>query len=218
MKLRFVVALLAGAGCSATERAYEAGTRLALAREWDAAVAHYREALEREPENLEYRMTLQRALLEASHAHLKAARERRAASDLPGAASELEIALGYDSTNRYAAEELEGLRREMGTQPAELPAVGRERLFGPEPVLDPGSDELLDLRFAEETSLRAILQALGRLSGVNVLFDESFRDKPVTVDLEGLTFLEALELLLSTNGLFYKVVDSSTVSVSPEPP
>ena len=106
-------------------------------------------------------------------------------------------------------------RRQL--KPAELPAVRRERLFGPEPALDPGSDDLLDLRIAEETSLRAILQALGRLSGVNVLFDESFRDKRVTVDLKGLTFLQALELVLSTNGLFYKIVDSSTVSVTPEP-
>ena len=215
MKPWFVLAFLAGTGCSASERAYETGNRLVLARQWDAAVAYYREALDREPGNLEYRMARERALLAASRSHLARARERRAASDLEGAVSELEIALDYDPTNRYAAEELAELRRE--TAPRELPALRRQRLFGPEPVLHPESGELLDLRFAEDSSLRMILQALARLAGVNVLFDESFRDKRVTVVLNGVTFEKALELLLSTNGFFYKVVDSSTVSVSPAP-
>jgi hypothetical protein len=39
----------------------------------------------------------------------------------------------------------------------------------------------------------------------------SDRDREITVDLRGVTFEEVLDLLLETHGLFYKVVNSTTV-------
>ena len=47
---------------------------------------------------------------------------------------------------------------------------------GPLPVLSPRSPVPITIKF-ENTSLQKILETLGRLAGVNVLFDESYRDK-----------------------------------------
>jgi hypothetical protein len=47
-------------------------------------------------------------------------------------------------------------------------------------------------------------------------FDESFRDKRVTVDLTDVSFEEALDILVRTNGLFYKVLRPSAVIVAPD--
>jgi general secretion pathway protein D len=103
------------------------------------------------------------------------------------------------------------------TDGAPAPEAGRPGAAS-EAVLDPSSPVPIHLQFAKETSLRSVLEALARLAGVNILFDESFRDKPVTVDLQGVTFQEALDILVLTNGLYYKVLRPTTVVVSPERP
>ena len=48
---------------------------------------------------------------------------------------------------------------------------------------------------------------------MNVLFDEGFRDKNVTVDLRGVTFQEALDQITFVNRLFYKVLDQNTIII-----
>jgi general secretion pathway protein D len=206
--------VMALAACSVSRSAFEAGRKSALARDWDQAVAFYEAAEEEDPENVEYRIALFTARLSASRAHRNRAREHEEASDLEGAAAELERALRFDPTNRYVEDWLADVRHRLGTGPPPETAP-RERPFPVEPLL-PASDAPIDLSFTEETSLRTVLETLAQLGGVNILFDESYRDRSVSVKLKAVTFQEALELLLETNRLFYKVIDSSTVQVAPK--
>jgi general secretion pathway protein D len=85
------------------------------------------------------------------------------------------------------------------------------------PVLSPRSTAPIKLHFPD-TSLQKVLETLGKLAGVNVLFDFDYRDKRVDVDLSGLTFQEALDRLTFTNRLFYKVLDQNTIIIVPESP
>ena len=68
----------------------------------------------------------------------------------------------------------------------------------------------------EDASLQKIFESLGRIAGVNVLFDEGFRDKKASANLTGISFEEALDRLTFVNRLFYKVVDQNTLIVVPE--
>ena len=197
--------LVALAACGGSRSELALGKRSGVAGDWDRAVAHYENALRENPENLEARISLQRARYEASLVHLSRARKHQAVSELEEAAAEIEIALALDPTHDYAREELLEIRRRLVEKSeGPRPLVVRERLFAP-----------IDLHFPERTSLRDVLEALAKLAGVNILFDESYRDREVSVELKGASFEQALELLLTTNGLFYKVVSSETVRVVP---
>lgn len=210
------VALLL-ASCRPSAEVFEDARRLSSPGARVEAVRYYERAVQQDPENLEYRIALYRARLAASYALVSEARKKRAADDLRGAVADYETALTLDPSNRYVREELSELRRKLEepAPPSEL-VREKERLpLGAPPRLDPDSSEPLRLRFSEG-SLKETLEALARLAGVNILFDESFRDVDVEVDLDGVTFWQALDLLTRTNGLFYKVVDSSTVRLSSE--
>jgi general secretion pathway protein D len=222
--LAAALAGLSSFACSAASGAYRRGTSAAQQGNWDAAVVHYTRAVNEKPDNIEYRMALERALIEAGAFHVQQAQKRLAAEDLEGAARELELAINLHPANRYAQTILQETQarlkeREASREEAEGFEERRRRaqeLFGGRPILEPSSTAPIQLRFAEDTSLQKIFEVLSKLSGINILFDESFRDKRVTLDLVDVSFEEALDKLALINRLFYKVVDSSTIIIVPD--
>ncbi len=210
--------------CSAASGAFRRGGTAAQQGEWDAAVIHYTRAVNEDPDNIEYRMALERALIEAGTYHVQQAQKRLAAEDLEGAVQELELSIDLHPANRYAQSILEETQarlkeREASRLEAESFEERRRRareLFGGRPILEPSSTAPIQLRFAEDTSLQKIFEVLSKLSGINILFDESFRDKRVTIDLVDVSFEEALDKLALINRLFYKIVDSSTIIIVPD--
>ena len=85
----------------------------------------------------------------------------------------------------------------------------------PVPVLSPRSTAPITLRFTE-VGLEKVFESLGKVAGVNILFDEGFRDKKATVNLTSVSFEEALDRISFVNRLFYKVLDQNTVIVVPD--
>ena len=210
--------------CNGSSRAYKKGRSAGHNGNWDAAIVHYTRAVKEAPQNIEYRMALERALVEGSSYHMQQGSKHLAAENLQSAVNELELAVDLDPTNKYAQSILNETRerlaeRETQRDEAEQFAQRRRRareLFGGRPILEPSSTAPIQLKFAEDTSLQKIFEVLSKLSGINVLFDESFRDKRVTVDLVDVSFEEALDKLVLINRLFYKVVDASTIIIVPD--
>ena len=82
-----------------------------------------------------------------------------------------------------------------------------------EPTLNPTSRDPLNLRFAN-TSLRDLLNFIGSATGINVTYDRDFQDRSVTVQLEGVTLEQALQQVMLSNQIFYKVLNERTIIVA----
>jgi len=214
--------LLGLSGCAA-KSAFKKGQSEARRGNWDAAVVHYTRATQEAPENIEYRMALQNALSEVSATHLKKGRQHLAAEELEQAIGEFEKAAALDPSNQYAQDLLKSTRNKLRQrdqlkgETAEFEQRRRraQQLLAPEPQLEPSSESPINIKFAD-TSLQKIFEALSQLSGVNILFDEGFRDKRVSIDLVDVSFREALDKLMLVNRLFYKVVDPATLIIIPD--
>ena len=211
------------AGCAAG-RAFRSGESAARGGDWDAAVEYYRLAVQDAPDRPEYRIALERAMRNAARAHLVAARELEAAGDLSGALTEYRQAYALDPSNGEAGVRIANLQQELRARieaartPAPIEAMREQaRQEAQPPLLDPASDELLVLEFAD-TNLRDILEFLGDASGINVTYDADFEDEPASLNLVDVTFEEALVHLLSSYGAFYKVVNPTTIVVVPDTP
>lgn len=101
-------------GC-ATGAAFRDGQRAALDEDWDAAVEFYRAALQDDPQNAEYRVALQRAMMNAARAHYARAQAHEAAGALADAVREYRRAGELDPGNSdalYRAGNLERALRE----------------------------------------------------------------------------------------------------------
>jgi tetratricopeptide (TPR) repeat protein len=110
---RFVaVALVAAtlAGCAAA-MAHRRGNDAARRSDWDAAVGHFRQAVQDDPDKPEYRIALERAMIQASLVHGAAARAFEAQGELDAALREYRRASEYEPANRQLAAKVAELDR-----------------------------------------------------------------------------------------------------------
>ncbi|MBE3071506.1 MAG: hypothetical protein IMZ67_00900, partial [Acidobacteria bacterium] len=223
-RLVFVAAALALAGIlvsgCAAGRAFGRGHRAARVGDWDLAVTYYREALQKEPQSARYKIELERAMEAASHKHLAAAREAEGRGDLDSALREYRLASEFAPTNRSAAAkvgELEMTIRDRIEASRPRPKIDelkeKARLSSPEPLLNPASRAPLRLKFNQQ-NLKDILGFVASASGINIIFDKDYVDRPFSIDVDGVTLEQALQQLLMANTLFYKVLNERTIIVS----
>ena len=216
------LALLFETGCAA-HWAYRQGQGEARKGNWDLAVARFTRALQKDPDNIGYKIALENARIQASRQHYDLARRHLLAEELDKAVEELQIAANYDPANKSASDDLAIVQARIRTRDLERRRLSEYDTVkaraqagpGPLPVLSPQSTAPIRIKF-ENTSLQKVLETMGRLAGVNVLFDSQFRDKTVSVDLQNETFQNALDRLTFVNRLFYKILDPSTIIIVDE--
>ena len=218
------VALLAAvlAGCATGSSAYKKGYTAAKVHDWDTAVAHFRTAVQEDPNKPEYRIALERAMMEAALLHASAGKEFEAQGQLDAALREYHRASEYDPSNRQLAARVMDIDRRIAEQieasrPRPKIDVMRERArrMTPEPTLNPASREPLDLHFTG--SVRDLLKFIADATGINITFTGDYRDPPqYSIQISGVTLEQALQQVLSANALFYKVLNERTILVIPD--
>lgn len=213
------MALAVVAGCGAS-RAYRRGQQAANAQQFDEAVEYYRQALQGAPDKPEYKIALERAMQAAATFHVARGRAFEAESRGDEALREYRKAMEYDPSNRSVAARAGELDRELrdrleASRPRPPIEAMREqaRRNSQEPVLNPTSREPLNLRFSN-TSLKDLLNFIGSSTGINVTYDRDFQDRSVTVQLEGVTLNEALQQVMLSNQIFYKVLNERTIIIA----
>jgi len=219
-----LIAALALAGGCASSRSL-AGARSAEARQdYDAAVAEYTRLLKQSPGNTDARLGLERARLRASQDHLSRARRLVASGSLDEALIELQIASELSPANGDIQNELRLVRQQARTQVA-VREDGKTRL---ETLIDqsriaplPGSDLPADIALPDtmvfrDASTRDILAAIAQFAGVSIVFDPSFRDSAVSIDLRKVSLDRALTSLGTATRNFWRVTAPGTVTVIPD--
>ena len=214
--LLLAIALLAG--CAAG-RAFSRGEARARAGDWDAAVAYYQQAVQRDPNNPDYRIALERASLAASRAHFDAARQFELKDQLDAALIEYTKTTTFDPSNRQAADKVVSLEKIIrdrieASRPKPQAAQVREqaRIQAAQPDLNPASRVPFLSRY-NQASLRSILDFISASSGINILYDSSFTDKTFSGELIG-TLEQVLNSLLTSNQMFYSVMDEHTILIA----
>jgi len=214
--LLLAIALLTG--CAAG-RAFRRGEDRARVADWDAAATYYRQAVQADPGKAEYRIALERAMLNASRVHYDAARQLEAKDQLDAALLEYRRTVEYDPGNRQAVDrtvQLEKIIRDRIEASRPKPAIvqlrEQARQAAAAPLLNPASRAPFDYKF-QQASLRDILTFISNATGINVIYDASFQDRAVTVTLSG-SVEQALNTLLQSNGLFYSILDDRTIVVA----
>jgi len=222
-----LLALLAGAAFGPAARAQSASTwnkrgqTAELHEDYDTAYEDYLKAHNKAPKDMRYTARVDRMRFQAAAQHVDRGRLLRQSGDLAGALNQFTRALQIDPGNEAAAQEI-GItqRQDKSAAPAVAPpgtaesnAVLREvgSVAGPM-TLKPVSNDPITLHMVEDT--RNIYTAIGKLAGLNVLFDPDLPVKRIPVDLTNVDLLDSLRIVGTIAGTFYKVITPDTIFVA----
>ena len=222
----------------ASYNAYKSAKTAERDENWDVAVVEYEKALEIDPGNREYKISLDRARREASRAHFSKGKTLHASAIgsrgadqfrlLQMAITELQLTVKLDPTNQWAVVELsKAVQLANDIQRAAVERVSVEEVKrraessmskAQPPQLNPASTEPITLTFSRDTNVKDIYKALGNAFGINILFDQAVKDDRITIELRDVTAQQALERVMQAANHFYKVLDEKTIIVVPDNP
>jgi general secretion pathway protein D len=230
LPLLLIMGVLAGFGSTvanaqSASKWNKRGQQAELRQDYDAALNAYHQALLKKPGDVRYRSHYERMKFLASVTHVDRGRVLRQSGDIAGALAEFRRAVEIDSGNQTAQQELEQLDQERpppATPSAPAPPSPQASeeaqtlkdigsVSGPV-VLKPVSTDPITLHMVED--VKVIYQAIGKAAGLNVLFDPDYTSKRIPVDLTNVTLSDALRIVGTIAGTFYKPVTSNTIFVA----
>ncbi len=202
------------------------GQAAEIREDYDAAYEAYRQAHEKKPSDLRYTTHLDRMRFLAATQHIDRGRVLRQSGDYAGAITQFMRAAEIDKSNQAAQQEIERTQREqpppgltgpaavaaeeqMSQQRATLDAIGS---IAPPIELKPVSNDPITLHAVED--VKNIYQAIGKLAGLNVLFDPDYNSKRIPIDLTNVTLADALRIVGTVANTFYKPVTANTIFVA----
>jgi general secretion pathway protein D len=221
MRHALCVALLVAATGCATSGAFRAGEKAERVQDYDRAVLEYSKAAHQSPDNVQYRRALERARLRAAMEHTNIARRLVGRGLYREALDEYRLALDLNPNAPSVAEEVRDVearqRAGVGTKSIEeAKAHAREKALSGL-ALGPEAQQPLGIVF-RGASLREAYLALGRAVGVNMVFDPSFQDSTISLDLKDVAFDQALNALAGAGRTFHRVADAKVLTVIPDTP
>lgn len=198
------------------------GQEAELRQNYDAAYEDYRQATLKDPKDLRYKAHYELMRFQAAISHVDRGRVLRQNGDLQEALKEFKRALEIDPANQTAQQEADRVTHEIELQASSTPPspeqqAGMDNLAAISDVagpveLKPVSNEPITLHAVED--VKNIYQAIGKAAGLNVIFDPDYTSKRIPVDLVNVSLADALRIVGTMSGTFYKPVTKNTIFVA----
>jgi general secretion pathway protein D len=203
---------------------YEKGADAEARQNYEQAFDYYKQAYNLKPKDLSYRTAFERTRFYAASSHVHRGQIMRDAGKLDEAQVEFQKALEIDPSSFIAQQELKRteqmIKEAQNPQPqaAAPPSALRRRLEAAQgPVeLAPISNVPITLKVTEKSNV--IYETVGKLAGINVLFDPDYVPKQVRIELNGVTLEDALEIVSFETKTFWRPVTPNTIFVAADTP
>lgn len=219
----FLVAIVCLGALSLTPKAhaqsaaslYKQGSLAEDKEDIEGAYQNYAKAYQKKPQDMRYRAAYYRTRFAAAALHVKRGETLRSQGDDTGALTEFLRALEIDPSNELAQQDIVATRLKMSAPPNQETSVAPENPLeaaGAPPDLKPMSNEPITLHMSEDS--KVIYQAVGKAAGINVLFDPDYNSKRVSIDLTSVSLYEALRIIGTISGTFYRPVTANTIFVA----
>lgn len=197
---------------------YSQGANQEALNHFDQAFDLYRQAYELKPKDVQIRAAYERMKFRAAAEHIHKGQVLREAGKLPEALAEFEQAMRVDPSSFMAVQEARRTKDMIDQQanpeqqPKQTNLSERLRSAGSPVELAPISNQPITLRMSEDS--KVVYETIGKLAGINVLFDPDYTSRRVKIDLNGVSLSEALEIVSMQSKTFWRPVTSNTIYVA----
>ena len=206
-----------------SKTAYRRGTRAEAEKNYDAAYEAFRQAYNLKPKEPKYIASYLRVRSAAATAHVSKGIALRDKQQMPEAMLEFRRASEIDPTSFVAMQEIQQteimIRKAAEAEsaasqnPAAAAAKPGEEMEGPV-VLEPSPNSAITLHMS--TTADNVYRTIGKLGGINVLFDLDYKPQKITIDLNEVLPREALRMVALESKTFWRPISTSAIFVAQE--
>src|ERR1700730_708031 len=206
-----------------SKAAYKRGIQAESQKQYDAAFEAFKQAYALRPKEPKYVNAYLRARAYAGEQHVSTGIKLRDNLKLQEAMVEFQRATEIDSTNFAAGQELRRTATiiKRGADLGSAAAIKPESLLAKlvteaeGPVeLEPSPNTPITLRMT--TTADNIYRTIGKLGGINVLFDLDYKPQRITIELNEVMLREALRMVAMESKTFWRPISASAIFVSSE--
>ena len=204
---------------------YEKGADAEARQNYEQAFDYFKQAYELKPKDLRYRTAFERTRFYSAASHVHRGQILRDNGKLDEALLEFQKGLEIDPSSFIAQQEMKRtqqmIKEAQNPQP-QASAAGasalRRRLESAQgPVeLAAISNVPITLKVTEKSNV--IYETVGKLAGINVLFDPDYTPRQVRIELNGVSLEDALGIISFETKTFWRPVTPNTIFVAQDNP
>jgi len=222
--LLVVVAITLPAAADKAHSLWNKGRDAEARQDYEKAFDFYQEAFSLKPKDLRYRAAYERIKFLASASHVHRGQILRDSGKLDEALAEFQKAALIDPASFIAQQEVRRTQDmiNQATNPpqavAPTPNLLKKKLAEAQgPVeLAAISNVPITLKLTEDT--KVIYETVGKLAGINVLFDPDYTSRKIRIELNGVTLEEALGIIALESKTFWRPVTANTIFIATDNP
>src|SRR5580765_2690166 len=185
---------------------FQKGVKAEARQDYEAAYDFYKAAYQQKPEELKYRVPFERMRMLSAASKIKRGQKLRDQGNLADALTLFQQAIEVDPSNDLAAQEIRRTQQMMqeGTSPGGGQALAspsrrdeddplRKRLenaASPVALAQFPDSPIRALEMTNEDS-KVEYETIGKLAGINILFDPDYTSRRLTLKLQKVTLQEA---------------------------
>ena len=205
---------------------YSKGKDAEARQNYEQAYDYYKQAYDLNPKDLQYRAAFDRVRFYAGASHVHRGQLLQDAGKLDEALDEFKTAANIDPSSAVAKQEIKKTLRMIDDAKATpspqsvAPPPGdlQKRVSEAEGPVDLTaiSSVPITLKLTEDTKM--IYETVGKLAGINVLFDPDYTSRRIKIELNGVTLEEALGIIALESKTFWRPVTPNTIFVASDTP
>lgn len=191
--------------------------------DYESAYNFYREAYDKKPGDLQYRVPYERTRFLAAASMVHRGQKLRDQGKLQDALALFQKAAEIDPSNDLAAQEIrrtqEMIQKQSKAAPAKATAQEEDPLrdmleeASPPVMLKPlPSSPITALTLTEDS--KVAYETIARLANLNVLFDPDYTSRRLSLNLKNVSIQDALDIVALESRTFWRPVTANTIFVA----
>ncbi len=225
LALLLLFGLILPSSAESSKSLYKKGQLAEARQNYEQAYDFYKRAYDETPQDVSYRSAYERLRFLAGASHVHRGQLLREAGRLQEAMVEFQKAVEIDPSSAIAKQEMKVTQQmiDAGNSPAPKASAPEPNELQKMVQQAGGPVELgaipnipINLKITEDS--KVIYETIGKLAGINVLFDPDYTSRRIKVELNSVSLEEALQIVALESKTFWRPVTPNTIFIAADNP